>query len=351
MDKHSITTSNMAQHSQTDFNKDRGWPDIDLDKPWTQDFSSAVTKLDIYYFFRHILGRLPSEAEWPGHSSFVGGELRDVVSTYLNSPEFKNRDLIGFIPKNISRVDLNGYVMYVAENDLSVGKVVLTTNTYEPGVSAVLQQHLKSGMNVIDVGANIGWFTMLSAHLVGAEGRVFAFEPSPTNGRFLTLNKVVNSFNQVTLIHAAAAERIQSLAYSSAFSNGFVTELSPDNPEAILDAELVFSLPIDLVVPEDLPVHLIKADVEGWEMKVLNGASRIINRWKPRIVAEFAPPALESFSGVTGEGFLLTLKAYGYSFSVIYNEGLVACGADIQAVMREYQQSKSDHVDVLCCVE
>lgn len=323
---------------------------INLERPWQQAFSNSTTKLDIYHCFRLILGRQPSEGEWPGHSGFVGKSLPEVVSTYLNSPEFKNRKLTNFVPKAVHRVDLGGYAMYVAENDHAVGGSILTTHTYEPGVSDVFRRLLKPGMTVIDIGANIGWFTMLSAHLVGSAGRVFAIEPGPVNGRFLLLNKAVNHFDQVTLIHAAASDDIQSLAYSSSFSNGFVSDLATATPAEVLDADIVFSLPIDLVVPATLSVDLIKVDVEGWEMKALNGARQIIERCKPWIIAEFTPPALEGFSKVTGEQFLQALGAYGYQFEVIHDHAVVACGSDIAAVMREYERSKSSHIDLLCSI-
>src|SRR4051794_12712719 len=129
--------------------------DIDLKTPWRQAFSPVVSTLDVFYFFRHILGRVPSETEWPGHCGFVGKDLQEVVATYLNSPEFKNRKLVGFAAKGIHRVELGGYVMYVADNDYAVGNPIYTTRNYEPGVSAIFRQHLKPGMTAIDIGANI----------------------------------------------------------------------------------------------------------------------------------------------------------------------------------------------------
>jgi FkbM family methyltransferase len=325
--------------------------DIDLDKPWTQTFSPVVTKLDVYYFFRHILGRLPSESEWAGHCGFVGKELTDVVSVYLASDEYKRRQLVGFAPRDIQCVQLDGYVMYAASNDYAVGNAVITGRTYEPGVSAVFRRCLQPGMTVIDIGANIGWFTWLSAHLVGASGRVFAFEPDQINGRFLVLSRAANHFQQVTLIHAAASDSIGSLAYNAAFSNGVVSDLTRSTPEEMLEADIVLSIPVDSMIPDDLPVHLIKVDVEGWEMKALNGATRTIERWKPRIVAEFTPPALQGYSGVTGEEFLNALIRRGYSVSVIHRERLVPCGQNISAVMDEYTEAKSSHIDILCQIE
>ena len=320
---------------------------INLDHPWTQQFSTTVTKLDVYYFFRHILGRLPSEPEWPGHCGFVGNNLADVITTYLNSQEFKSRKLIGFSPTGIGKVELDGYIMYAAENDYAVGSHILTHRTYEPAVSEVFRSYLQPGMTVLDIGANIGWFSMLSASIVGHTGRVFSFEPGMSNTRFLVLNKTANAFDQITLIHAAASDRIENLAYSSSLSNGFVTDLQAAEPEVILSADIVFAVPVDLIVPQDLPVHLIKVDVEGWEMKALHGAARVIKQWKPRIVAEFTPPALLGSSGVSGEEFLDYFKQHGYGFQVIQGSSPLDCGTDIERVINAYKQSKVSHIDIL----
>jgi FkbM family methyltransferase len=321
--------------------------EVNLERPWANQFSPVVSKLDVYYFFRHILGRLPSEHEWPGHCGFVGKHLNDVAATYLNSPEFKSRKLTGFSPKGVQRVELDGYAIYVAENDHAVGSHVLAQREYEPPVSKVFRSFLKPGMTAIDIGTNIGWFSLLSASLVGDRGRVFSFEPGAANSRFLLLNKLVNGFDHITLIHAAASEQIESLAYSSSFSNGFVTNLKDADPEVIFNADVVFAVPVDLIVPMDSPVHLIKVDVEGWEMKALRGAERIIDRWKPQIVVEFTPSALEGCSGVTGEEFLSYFKAHGYRFHVIGNDGLLNCRADIGRVMTAYNAAKTNHIDLL----
>lgn len=131
------------------------YDEIDLEHPWTQQFSTRVTKLDIYYFFRHILGRLPSESEWPGHCGFVGKNITEIIATYLNSPEFKSRKLIEFSPTGIGKVELDGYVMYAAENDYAVGSHILNNRTYEPAVSQVFRSCLQPGMTVLDIGANI----------------------------------------------------------------------------------------------------------------------------------------------------------------------------------------------------
>ena len=61
--------------------------------PWENNFNVEATKEDILYCFRLLLGRYPSEDEWTGHSQLAGNQLEAIVTNYLQSLEFKNRNL------------------------------------------------------------------------------------------------------------------------------------------------------------------------------------------------------------------------------------------------------------------
>lgn len=318
---------------------------INLDKPWTDKFNHQIEKLDVYYFFRHILGRLPSEIEWPGHCGFIGKNLQDVISVYLNSPEFKARKLIAYDASHLQKIDLmEGYSIFVSERDHGVGSHILYSKTYEPIITSLFKEHLKPGMNVIDVGANIGWFSLLSAQLVKSEGLVYAFEPGSINGKILCINKQFNKFEKIIqIIHAAASDKIESLAYSSSFSNGFVQPITDISNEEILSSDIVFGIPIDVVIPDNLPINLIKVDVEGYEMKALNGALKIIKRWKPIIIAEFSDQAASN----PDDNFLNLLAGIGYKISAVTKTEVIYCGSSIQKVIEIYEENKLDHIDIL----
>ena len=320
---------------------------IDLDNPWTDGFSQIVDKIDIYFFFRHILGRLPSEIEWPGHCGFIGKNLKDVVSVYLNSPEFKSRKLIAYDASHLCKVDLGeGYKIFVSERDHGVGSHILHSGTYEPIITELFKKYLKHGMNVIDVGANIGWFSLLSAHLVGSKGLVYSFEPGTINGKILCINKQFNKFDNIKIIHAAASDKIESLDYSSSFSNGFVSQMTDVSNEEILSSDIVFGIPIDDVIPESLPVNLIKVDVEGYEMKVLSGALKIIKKWNPIIIAEFSEGAVSKKNGSSGNYLNLLIEA-GYKISAVTKTDIIDCGQSIQDIINIFEKQKLDHIDIL----
>ena len=82
--------------------------------------------------------------------------------------------------------------------DASVGKPILHNRTYEPHVTAFMRRQLKPGMNVIDVGANIGYFTVLASKLVGDTGSVLAFEPNSENARLILLDVELNNLKNVS---------------------------------------------------------------------------------------------------------------------------------------------------------
>ena len=142
---------------------------VDLNIVENSSIGSECTKLDVFFFFRHILGRLPSNNEWAGHcATFVGKQLESSLSTYMSSPEFHMRDLVSYAIADSELVHLpGGYKIYASPSDLHVGSHIVKAKMYELNVSQVFRSHLVSGMNVIDIGANIGWFTFLSRYLVG----------------------------------------------------------------------------------------------------------------------------------------------------------------------------------------
>ena len=134
------------------------------------EFDPTATRQDIQSCFRLLLGRAPSPEEWAGHSTLAGGDLRAVVRSYLESREFSERGLIGTrAASDISLTPADGFLIYTDADDLAVGKLV-ASGVYEPAVATLFRDVLRARMVGVDVGANIGSFTMLAASIVGPEG-------------------------------------------------------------------------------------------------------------------------------------------------------------------------------------
>lgn len=246
-----------------------------------------ATPDDIRYCFRLLLGREPNEEEIPGHYSLAGAPLDSVVASYLQSLEFRNR---GLLQPNATAelIKLDRFSIYVAPDDQLIAPGIRTAN-YEPEVTECFRRHVKRGQAVIDIGANCGWFSLLAYSLGASE--VYAFEPLQRNVRMLMASRAVNSYELLHVIPAAAWDQAGSVSIGASWTNGIVNDPDSRNmtPEALLSADYAACVRVDDTIPEDLPVCLIKIDVEGNEFTALKGATGLIERQHPAIVSEFQP--------------------------------------------------------------
>ena len=309
----------------------------------------AVTELDVRMCFRLLLGREPNPEEWSGHSAHVGGELGPVVAGYVNSLEFARRGLMRGDPaRQPQMAEHPGFRIFADPDDPQIGRHVLA-GAYEPEVAAVFRSVLEPGMAAIDIGANIGYFTMLAASLVGESGRVLAVEPNPANGRLLEASRRANGFGQVTVAQVAAGRRMGLLMLNTTHSNGTTAEPGEDQ-DGLLAANTVPSLALDTLVGAwwSGRIGLIKVDAEGAEYNALLGGTGTITRHRPVIVSEFSPDLMPGISGIDGPGYLQWLVGLGYAFSVIVPDGEPeAVGQDVGAVMAAYARRGNDHIDII----
>jgi FkbM family methyltransferase len=303
--------------------------------------------MDVWYCFRLLLGRYPSEREWSSHSSKVGTELTQVVGSYLNSPEFQNRRLLhaDAKPEGVQLVQLQGFQMYASPCDTYIGAGILRSLVHEPAVTRVFREYIKPGMGVLDVGANIGYFTLLAASLVGSEGSVYAFEPSPANAKMLCASQKANRFDNIVIVQAAATDQPGLLKYFPELTNGSVASLAAESPQDIFSAETVPGVRLDDNLPPEVRIDFMKMDVEGYEFKAAQGAMQTIRRNRPIIVTEFSPLTLRTCCGVAGEEFLRLFIDLGYQAHTIEESRVTP--ATIQQVMSHFERSGLDHIDLL----
>src|SRR5215471_11210050 len=267
-------------------------------KPWDIDFPSKATEDDVIACFRLLLGRKPAEQEWGGHIWKIGEELGSVVRSYLNSQEFAKRGLMEAEVGQWQLVTMPTFKMYVSPQDKSIGKTILYKQEYEPPVTRLFKKHLKPGMGVLDLGANIGYFSLLAASLVGPTGFVQSWEPSPANVRALSASRAVNGFDNIDVVQAAAAEKNGLLQYFRNSINGSVAGVKQANPDDLFSADTVMGLRVDDFISPQTDIGFVKIDVEGYEFKAITGAQKTIERCRPIIVSEFGPPSLQDSSGV-----------------------------------------------------
>ena len=316
--------------------------------PLPAHYDATATAQDIFYCFRLLLGRNPNPEEWPGHSSRAGEDLENVVSSYVTSREFADRRLLNKTYQDkVELVQFPSFSLFASIDDLAVGNHVLIGRSYDPRVAAVLSRRVRPGMAVLDIGANIGYMTMLLASLVARSGLVVAIEPNPENIKLLEASRRVNGFDQVLVIQAAAGRQTGLLVLNVSYSNGTTTEL-PSDSDAIFALRPVPCFALDAILPKARPFNLIKIDTEGAELNALIGLSETIDRDRPVIVSEFSPAALPGISRCTGPEYLRFLIARGYRIGVIEKDGAeTSFGEDVDGVMGAYSRSGIDHIDII----
>ena len=312
------------------------------------EHSETATAKDIFYCFRLLLGRSPNPEEWPGHSSRAGENLANVVSSYVTCREFAARGLSTKTYRDqVELVQFPRFSMFAAHDDLAVGRHVAAGHPYEPAIAEIFERYVEPGMAVIDVGANIGYFTMLLASLVGASGLVVAVEPNPENIKLLEASRRVNGFDQVLVIQAAAGRRTGLLALNVSHSNGMTGELR-DDVDALFASRPVPCFALDAILPKDRQFDFVKIDTEGAELNALIGLSETIDRDRPIIVSEFSPGMLQGISGCSGPEYLRFLIAKKYRIGVIEPDGSeTSFGDDVDGVMGVYLHSGVDHIDII----
>ncbi|WP_428376065.1 FkbM family methyltransferase [Lichenicoccus sp.] len=314
-------------------------------EPWQGTFSNSTTLDDIVACFRLLLGRLPNREEWRGHSARVGEPLDMVVGSYVSSLEFSRRGLgapgtLG----SVGQAQLPSFSIYFEADDAAVGRHV-TWEDFDADVIAVFRRFVRPGAHVLDLGANIGYFTMLSASLVGPSGSVMAIEPNPGNARLIEASRRANGFAQVRVVQVAAGREAGLLVLHRSHSNG-TTSAAPDDVVSLLAAETVACVRVDGIVPRGRRIGFIKADVEGAEYLALSGCLRIIRRDRPVILTEFSPSLMQGISGISGPGYLAWLTGLGYRLSIVQPDGsLLAAGP--AAIMAEHAARGIDHLDLV----
>jgi FkbM family methyltransferase len=152
-----------------------------------------------------------------------------------------------------------------------------------------LQQFAPAGATIIDVGANIGFFTLRFAQWVGESGHVLAIEPAPENVACLTRRLTARGLNRrVNIIEAVAAE-------TGGLARLALNPLHPGDHRISDQGVEVKAVTLDELVKATAPLTLIKIDVQGAEMRVLTGACRTIERFRPAVLVEVDAPALELY--------------------------------------------------------
>jgi len=194
------------------------------------------------------------------------------------------------IPDNKRIVEVNGYKLNVHQKNDGISMQLLLTGGYEPYETGLFKNVVKEGHCVIDIGANIGYYTLLAASLVGTSGKVYAFEPHPKNFELLKKNVLENRFENVVVCQNAVTDMNGEIKLFIGLDHG---THSLDNVRCTTQESIqIQGCSLDNFFHGDVKPDIIKMDIQGAETKALRGMSRMLGAAKDVILFTECEPEM-----------------------------------------------------------
>ncbi len=199
--------------------------------------------------------------------------------------------------------------------DSEVAKLIYC-DSYELIERKFLKSFLRPADIFVDIGANIGLFSLIAANCVGPSGKIYAFEPTPKIYRRLLENVDLNGFNNIDCFQLALSDRKEMAPFNLSQDghdawNSFAPPIAGDS----FYKEMVHCETWDNFASQHAlfgKVTMIKLDVEGWETHLLSGACHFLSRNDaPLLQVEFTDEAARS-AGSSAKALYRTLEALGY---------------------------------------
>ena len=250
-----------------------------------------------------------------------------ILPNSIKQAIYKNKPLAGFIRSRLNRAAPSGLTkVKVAAGDL-VGYTILLDmqidkdywlGTYEPELQAALRELIKPGAFIYDVGANIGYVSLLLAKAAGTDGHVYAFEALPGNAEQWLQNVALNGMEARLSLYAGAvtdcAGPVRFLVHAS---GGMGKAAGSAGRADQYQSEIsVPGISLDEFVYEqgNPPPQVVKMDIEGGEVLALPGMRRVLAEARPLMLMELHGPesSRAAWDTLTAAGYTICWMRGGY---------------------------------------
>lgn len=263
-----------------------------------KSFAFKILKIITKPFIGKGLGRIP----------YVSKLYRNIARIMIPECE-KEIEIHGF--KLLAHIDKGRDIDGIAQQLLFEGD-------YEPLMTSVFKKIVKPNDVVIDIGANIGYYSMLAASLVGVNGVVWSFEPEPTNYEYLKKNVELNNYlNIFSQQKAVTSKTGYADLYVSKVESGEHSLLSVR--DHVKDSIRVQTLALDDLFTTNTKVNVIKTDTEGNDCNIIYGARNLIKANDVKLFLEWWDDGIIE-SGWTPIEFWELLKSVGFKYFYMIDE-------------------------------
>lgn len=228
-------------------------------------------------------------------------------------------------------------------DDRTVTPWIVERGDWEPGESAAMVALLRPGDRVVDVGAHVGFLSLLAAHRVGPGGSVLSVEAHPGNFALLRDNVRRGGHAQVETVHAAAWRAAGETVTLTVSEGNSGDNRSYDRDDAVERVAVETVRVDDLLAGRD--VDFVKVDVQGTDHVALEGMRATIERCRPTVMIEFWPLGIDGFGDDPAE-VLTGYRALGYELSVLEFPG-VGNDAPADALAQIAREARGGFVTLL----
>jgi len=211
----------------------------------------------------------------------------------------------------------------VNPNDIYIGGELIRNGTWEIHIKNLLKGICREGMNIIDIGANIGTHTVLMSKLVGDKGNVYAFEPSKNHNEILFYNLMMNDCYNTKIYSYGCSDKNENMYVDKRFLDTKIQENfgaielkkeSSNKDDEEIEIRSIDSFNFD-------KIDIIKIDAEGMENVVIIGMKNTISKYKPIIIVEIHDPELQDMKNIFDSiNYSLQRIAHTWDFLAIPNK-------------------------------
>mgnify|MGYP006409962503 CR=1 FL=1 len=240
-------------------------------------------------------------------------------------------------------VEIEGNKIYLDKQD---SLFLSIRGHHEKTATRIAREAIKEGDTVIDIGANIGYYTLLFAKWVGPHGKVYAFEPEPSNFQLLEKNVKANNYKNVTIFQKAVSDKNDKLTFYISDESSAANQLfKPKKYSKIIEVD---SIKLDECFSHDQKIDFIKIDIQGAEGTAIKGMTSLLEKNSNTVIMqEWWPDAIKKYH-MDSDEHLKILDKLGYSFYEIDGQHDTVNPITLSKLMEKYPNEFFEDINLLC---
>lgn len=221
-------------------------------------------------------------------------------------------------------MEIEGFRLHLQNHDEAISTAVRLEEEYEPELVRAFKDRIAPKMTVVDLGANIGFYTLLASRLVGPDGHVLAFEPDVHNLALLSKNVEANGARNIEIYPYAVSDRIGVVELHVSPEHPSAHSIMHDPRSMDLERRRIMAVGLEEFFGTSFCPDVVKMDIEGAEPNAIRGLGRAIANKKLSTIFFECDPTILSASGATPEDIFSLLRSHGFALHPLGKRDMMA---------------------------